>query len=320
MLSSRGYVKLYISGLFMIRGMKNAKFCILGENMRILFKKNDSSVDAQKHTFQGLGISECYIKDLNVSADKASTLRTVHHHAFYEVHIILAGSQKYKIANKTIVVSEGELLFIPPCTPHLVVSETDDYKKCAVNFALTEESPLPAKISHLPPYVLTKVSEELRSLLNFLEGENASPSAFSEHISELAALECVLLVLRLVGAKDESERRTASLNDTRIAMAKQFIRDNVQAGFAIRELSAYCYIGEKQLSRIFYREEKCTVAEYIRAERLKHIKKLLVSGYSVRQISEMMNFSSEYYLNSFFKKHVGIAPGAYRKENKKEQG
>ena len=70
--------------------------------MRILFKKSDSSADADKHTFEGLGIMECYVKDLNVSADKASTLRTVHHHAFYEVHIIRAGSQQYEIANKKI--------------------------------------------------------------------------------------------------------------------------------------------------------------------------------------------------------------------------
>jgi AraC-like DNA-binding protein len=288
--------------------------------MRILFQKNDPSVDVEKHTFQGLGISECYVKDLNVSADKATTLRTVHHHAFYEVHIIRAGSQEYEIANEKITVSEGELLFIPPYVPHLVVSETDDYKKCAVNFTLSEDSRLLPKISHLPSYVVAEASAEFLSVLDFLSGENLNPSAFSEHMAELSALECVLFVLRLVGARDESERRPAPLNDTRLAMAKQFIRDNVQAGFTIRELAAYCYIGEKQLSRIFYREEKCTVAEYIRAERLKHIKTLLASGYSVRQISEMMNFSSEYYLNSFFKKHVGIAPGAYRKENKKEQG
>ena len=288
--------------------------------MRVLFQKNDSFSDDGKHTFQGLGISECYVKDLNVSADKATTLRTVHHHAFYEVHIIRAGSQQYEIANKKITVSEGELLFIPPYTPHLVVGETDDYKKCAVNFALSADSPLLPKISHLPSYVVAEASEDLLFRLDFMNGEYANPSAFSEHMSELCALACVLLLLRLVGAKDENERRPAPLNDTRLAMAKQFIRDNVQAGFSIRELAAYCYIGEKQLSRIFYKEEKCTVAEYIRAERIKHIKTLLKSGCSVRQISEMMDFSSEYYLNSFFKKHVGVAPGAYRTETKKERG
>ena len=308
-------VKLYACG-FISHMRKNF---ISGENMRILFQKSDSFADGEKHTFQGLGISECYVKDLNVSADKATTLRTVHHHAFYEVHIIRAGSQKYEIGDEKITVSEGELLFISPYTPHLVVSETDDYKKCAVNFALSEDSPLLPKISHLPPYVVAKASEKFLSLLDFMNGESANAFAFSEHMAELSALECVLFVLRLVGARDESERRPAPLNDTRLAMAKQFIRDNAQAGFTIRELAAYCYIGEKQLSRIFYREENCTVAEYIRAERLKHIKTLLASGYSVRQISEMMNFSSEYYLNSFFKKHVGIAPGAYRTKNKKER-
>ncbi len=293
--------------------------------MKILFKKTDLASDATKHTFKGLGISECFVKNLNVSADKASTLRTVHHHAFYEAHIIRSGSQKYEIGNEKITVSAGELLLIAPYTPHLAVSETDDYKKYAVDFALNEESPLLSKKTHLAPYKTAKASEALLSLFDFLLEENLAPSAFSGSVSELAAIECILLILRLVGAKEEGERHSPPLSDTRVVMAKQFIRDNVQSGFAIRELASYCDVGEKQLARIFCKEEGCTVAEYVRMQRLKHIKTLLASdAYSVRQISEMMNFSSEYYLNSFFKKHTGMTPGTYRlahrKENKKEQG
>jgi AraC-like DNA-binding protein len=281
--------------------------------MKILFKKTDPTIDFGRFTFQGLGISECYVMDLNVSADKASTLRTVHHHAFYEVHIIREGHQEYEIANEKITVSAGELLFITPQTLHLVARETEDYKKYAVNFALAEDSALLPRIAHIPAYAVAKASDALLRLLDSLVGEKTESFAFSESISELLSLECILWVLRCIGATDEGEERSVRLGDPRVAMAKQFIRDNAQFGLSLRDVASYCSVGEKQLSRIFFAQEQCTVVEYIRMQRLGHLKMLLASdAYSIRQISEMMRFSSEYYLNSFFKKHTGMSPGAYR--------
>ena len=37
------------------------------------------------------------------------------------------------------------------------------------------------------------------------------------------------------------------------------------------------------------------------------------SELTFKQISEAMGFASESYFNAFFKKHVGITPGAYKK-------
>ena len=136
--------------------------------MKILFKKTDPTIDFGCFTFQGLGISECYVMALNVSADKASTLRTEHHHAFYEVHIIREGHQEYEIANEKITVSAGELLFIAPQTLHLVARETEDYKKYAVNFALAEDSALFPRIAHIPAYAVAKASDVLLRLLDLL--------------------------------------------------------------------------------------------------------------------------------------------------------
>ena len=282
--------------------------------MKILFKKNAESQSTQQLTFSGLGISECYVKNLNVVSDRGSVLRTLHRHTSYEVHVILSGSQDYEIGGERYTVSAGELLLIAPYTPHLVVSETDDYKKCAFSFALTKESVLASSISHIASHTIAAASDALLSLIDFLSTANSTSCAFSDSLTELTALECILLILRLVGAKDEPAHVTAPLNDTRVTIAKQFIRDNIQSNITVGALASYCCIGAKQLSRIFYSEEQCTIAEYIRIHRLEYIKSLLTSNiYSIREISDLMNFSSECYLNSFFKKYTGMTPGAYKK-------
>lgn len=288
--------------------------------MNIFFKKNEDIEGVENLTFNGLGISECYVKDLNVISDRSSILRTMHRHTSYEIHIILSGSQDYEIGENKFTLSAGELLLISPYTRHIALSESDNYKKYAISFALTKDSRLNSALSHISSYVVVKASDKLLYLLDFLCAESSSSSAFSKGISELISLECILLTLRLVGAKDESASTSTHMHDTRVAIAKQFIQDNIQSSITIQALASYCCIGTKQLSRIFYSEEQCTIAEYIRIHRLRHIKNLLASdNYSIREISELMNFSSECYLNSFFKKYTGMTPGAYKKAMKRKK-
>ena len=80
------------------------------------------------------------------------------------------------------------------------------------------------------------------------------------------------------------------------------------------EVSEYCYLSTKQLTRIFQRYEDISPGEYIMKMRISTIEKLLADdSLSLKQISEITNFKNEYYFNAFFKKHSGMPPGEYRK-------
>ena len=285
--------------------------------MHILFKKNEESAAENELTFQGLGITQCYVKSLSTAADKNSILRTLHRHALYEVHIVVSGTQNYVIEDKKITVSSGELLLIAPHTNHLAVSESEDSKKRAVNFAIAEGSELASRLASISSYAVAKAPEKLLSILNFLDEEKTGHESFSAKLSELFSLECILLILRAVGVSDVEKASDAPTIDARVAMAKQFIGDNIQYNITMTELSSYCHLSTKQLSRLFRKAEGCSIAEYIRIHKIKRIKSLLTeSDLSIKTISEIMNFSSEYYLNSFFKKHTGMTPGVYRKSSK----
>ena len=37
---------------------------------------------------------------------------------------------------------------------------------------------------------------------------------------------------------------------------------------------------------------------------------------TLKEISDRMNFNNEYYFNAFFKKHIGMPPGTYKKMTK----
>ena len=104
------------------------------------------------------------------------------------------------------------------------------------------------------------------------------------------------------------------MENTVLTIAKQYIADNIERPFLVSDLAGYCYLSTKQLTRIFNEYEGITPGEYIKRERGIAVEKMLAeSSFSLKQISEKMNFSNEYYFNEFFKKYSGMPPGEYRK-------
>ena len=60
-----------------------------------------------------------------------------------------------------------------------------------------------------------------------------------------------------------------------------------------------------------------TPNEYIIELRLQFAKKLLDNtNLSIRQISENVDYSDQYFFSRLFKKHMGVSPQNYRNKNK----
>ena len=126
--------------------------------------------------------------------------------------------------------------------------------------------------------------------------------------------ECIFIYLRLLGLREETAEPKDSASDVRLQLAKQFVSENIELNLTVEDLAQYCHLSSKQLTRIFRQEEQITPLTYIKRQRLFYAKKLLANKtLSLREISEIMHFSSEYYFHSFFKKEEGMPPGTYRK-------
>ena len=104
--------------------------------------------------------------------------------------------------------------------------------------------------------------------------------------------------------------------DMRLFKAKQFIKDNPHVVLGCDDLASYCDISAKQLNRIFLKYERVSLLEYIHMCKVDEAKRRLSeSSSSIQEISEDLGFSSVYYFNRFFTKHIGLTPGDYRKKH-----
>jgi AraC-like DNA-binding protein len=267
------------------------------ENMKILFKKEEFD-----SLFSLMNIDELCLKELLLKNDCGGKRR--HRHTDYEIHIIKKGSQSYEVLGEKITVFSGEFLLIPPDIQHRAIEFSPDTEKYSMNMS-ARGIPLPLYYGKAPSTVfdgIEVIKEELKRR-----------RVVSRAIVANRVFECAVMLLRESGMREMSEQPPKAPENGRLAIVKKYISDNIEGNVTVGELADYCHIGRKQLTRIFQALEGVTPLEYINAERTEYIKRLLCqSELSLGEISRRMNFSSEYYFSSFFKRCYGMPPGAFR--------
>lgn len=273
--------------------------------MRILYKQPHSGLPGSLDRY---GITSCYFKKLSLDHDSKIITKKVHQHTSFELHIIMDGCQTYAVSEKTYKLEKGSFLLLYPNTAHTAVASAPHTEKYSFTFCM----PVEENRDCFSGQITARMCDNLKFVLN----EEAHRKAVSDMLIENCILELIVSSFRLSGI---TERANACCNysseeNTILFLAKQYIEDNIENAPGVCDIADYCCLSTKQLTRIFDRFEGISPGEYITKQRIQKIEKMLADDtYSIRQISEEMNFSSEYYFSVFVKKHLGLPPGEYRK-------
>lgn len=275
--------------------------------MKVLYKQKTAVQDG---SFALLGIKECYFKKLMSANDGKNITKKSHHHNAYEVHIMADGYQIYYADGKNYRVDKGNFIIIPPGVQHKIVETSVYTTKYSLTFEF-EQNKSDIKC------VCANVSREMSDNIDFILCEITNKTEISRTLIANRVFETVVHVLRISGYKDTSRAVNTNFENLHLTLAKQYIIDNIKEALKLSDVAAYCHLSNKQITRIFEIYENVAPAQYIRQQRIKVIEKtLLDSQLSLKEISEEFNFSSEYYFNTFFKKHTGMSPGEYKKMHK----
>ena len=95
-----------------------------------------------------------------------------------------------------------------------------------------------------------------------------------------------------------------------------FIRENLSARLEIGQLAEIAGLSRGRLSRNFSRDFSMPLKSFLQKELAAQAARyLLGSTLSVREISERLQFSSEYYFSNFFRRCTGTSPKHFRQAN-----
>ena len=281
--------------------------------MKIVFKQPENDSYHSAVALEEFGILQCFLKRIASKNDKPNITRKRHYHKCVEIHIIEKGYQIYEVEETRVRLAEGSLLVIAPQSYHSLTEEANETEKYSITFELKSNGVAERLISEMGAYFLSEMPAMVRENIAAIEKENRERKPYHTALICGRLLECILQILRLLPSA-VAETAAEPFGDMRLKLAKQYIEDNICYAVSVDEIADYCHLGKKQLTRIFLCEEGCTVAEYARSARCRHIEKLLADpSWTLAGISEEMHFCNEYYFNTFFKRYAGMTPGAYRR-------
>lgn len=98
----------------------------------------------------------------------------------------------------------------------------------------------------------------------------------------------------------------------------EYISAHIREKLSLSQLAGQAGYTEYYFSHKFKNEVGCSVADYIKREKIAQAK-LLLSGtrMSIQEISDELSFGSRSYFSSSFQKDTGLSPSEYREQNLK---
>jgi len=245
-----------------------------------------------------------------------------HSHSFSELHFSMEGYCIYQLGNNTeIKLEKGSWLLMPQYCPHKILKYSDNYIKFSCSFELLPPSP------SIPPFIYEEVCKVLKhnehsmgemsefaiSSIKYVYEALFSSNYLSEAMLKGLTMNVVLDTLSSLCVPKYLHRSSTPKDDARLAIAMQFIQDNISRKISCDDVARRVYVSTRQLDRIFLKNTSISVAEFIYEKKCEEAKKLLVATQlPIKTISENLGFSAPSYFNRFFKKRAGVPPYKFR--------
>lgn len=162
-----------------------------------------------------------------------------------------------------------------------------------------------------------------------IDGGVAPQKAFSMSDVFISNIERMTQVLPIQAAVVEYEREFAraveqvkhdSEHNRYVERAKECVAEHIDESIRVVQIGEALGINENYLTGLFHKYEGITLQHYIRKEKVRQAKELLLySSYSCSEIAALLCFSTQSHFSSAFKREVGMTPAKYR-ESKIQRG
>lgn len=162
-----------------------------------------------------------------------------------------------------------------------------------------------------------------------IDGGVAPQKAFSMSDVFISNIERMTQVLPIQAAVVEYEREFAraveqvkhdSEHNRYVERAKEYVAEHIDESIRVVQIGEALGINENYLAGLFHKYEGITLQHYIRKEKVRQAKELLLySSYSCSEIAALLCFSTQSHFSSAFKREVGMTPAKYR-ESKIQRG
>ena len=237
----------------------------------------------------------------------------VHSHDFWQCNWGLQGSCEFHLGDKVFTLHRGDMIFIPPRTPHKLVYRRKFLTlsfKYRTNLSMIDE-PLFVKNSKTSMGII-KAAEILiqtafpRRMIGLKAGMAVNAEAHYQHLIEYLIAGTINFLLLKNNPLPEPA------NTIRL-----ILRNSGGLPLGVQEAAEHLNISRNQLCNQLKSRTGMSAKEFIDQERiLIALQYLKFSGMNIAEIADRMGFGSSGHFCKFFRRITGKSPGNYREVTK----
>lgn len=228
----------------------------------------------------------------------------VHFHSNFTLGIIEQGDRELSYRGMQIVLHENDIFMIQPFEPHSckpMNHPTHCYKM--ISMPLDPSCYFPRlKIAD------ADLLKDIRKIHTIAEYENSGSNWVPLYDS-------IVLRLRKFAITDHHSvlERDVALN---IQKAKAFIEKNCHMDISLYQLASLACLSEYHFNRYFHKCYGLSPYAYYLVCKMKKSQGFLLNNNSVTDTTYEMGFFDQSHFSRLFKKHIGVSPGKFLRDNK----
>ncbi|GKX29402.1 hypothetical protein SH1V18_18820 [Vallitalea longa] len=246
-----------------------------------------------------------------------------HTHSSYEFHFVADGMSVVKMDTYEFTVNKGEFYITKPGEYHEQINVNGNrYVEYSMNCKISLNSEHDIEEAMIYKYLNDDKCQgynDSNDIINLFE--KVLSYAYYEKIGYYNQIQLIILLIIISSVQVMSKNMDYDYevphkhkkDDYRFSQITQYIHDNIGNKIITKNIADYIYLSEKQVNRIIKKKTNLSTKQYINKIKLNKAKDLLKNtDLLIKEISEKLGFSSEYYFSQFFKREEGYPPGMFR--------
>lgn len=278
---------------------------------------------------------------IQMSNEFPDYIGVIHRHKYIEMVYIISGKATHWIEGQTYTATRGDLFIINMGTAHAFFrEEAEDEPFLAYDLMFTPEffdrsaTGYGAFEELTNSFVFYSLFHEEQSFSPFISVSGRSHAMFGEilhkiylehqeekrgYIEMIRAymLQMIVNVFRINASavKGDGATRGAQI----VHYVTDYLRQNYHTHVSVKEMADRAYINRDYLGRVFREATGMSIRDMLQKIRLERVCELLsTSERTVVDIATSCGFDDMKNFYTIFKKHMGVLPGAYRKQTRNQ--
>ncbi len=222
----------------------------------------------------------------------------------------LKGGHLFDFGDHIVETKKGDFVYMPFGSAYKNKLLADDTEYFQVDFSLFQQGRACSLFEDIRIISAEKASDYFLLIKEIYDLYSMYNSSYN--------ISCIGNICKLINmimlANERAELKIKGSNT--IAESVKYIEEHYNEDTSIFELAKISNISISNLEKTFKKCYKTTPIAYRNSIRIDEAKKLILTGYSISEASEMVGFPNYYYFCKMFKKQLGVSPGEYRSLNK----